>query len=138
VPIFLLLIGVIFLVSSIKGNQQELIVLIKSDFSGSNNFLLWVLAIVLIVALGYFKWIRPISDGFLGLVILVLLIANSHRGSDILTAFVKAGTSQDGLCSPGGKSSTTSAASSDAVAAVSDMLTQSENAISNITGALGF
>lgn len=95
-PIFLLAIAVIFLVASIRGNQNDLIDLLKSDFSGQNNFLLWVLAIVVIVGLGTFKTIRPISDAFLGLVILVIIIANYKGSGDIFSSFitqVKRGTS---------------------------------------------
>jgi hypothetical protein len=95
-PVFLLIIAVIFLVAAIKGNQNELLTLLKSDFSGQNNFILWVLAIVVIVGLGNFKAIRPISDAFLGLVILVIIVANYKRGGDIFSSFinqVKVGTS---------------------------------------------
>ena len=80
-PIFLLLIGIIFLVASIRGNQNELIDLLREDFSGKNNFILWVLALVIIVAFGNFKQLRPISDGFLGLVILVIIISNYKKGN---------------------------------------------------------
>jgi len=82
------MIAVIFLVASIRGNQNDLIDLLKQDFSGQNNFLLWVLAIVVIVGLGTFKPIRPISDAFLGLVILVIIIANYKGSGDIFSSFI--------------------------------------------------
>lgn len=93
-PFFLLIIGIIFLVAVIRGNQNDLLNLVKSDFGGSNNFLLWVMAIVIIVALGSFKTIRPVSDAFLGLIILVIIVANYKRG-DLFSNFlsqVKRGT----------------------------------------------
>lgn len=95
-PIFLLIVGVIFLVAAIRGNQNDLMDLLKSDFGGSNNFLLWVMAIVVIVGLGNFRAIRPVSDAFLGLVILVIVVANYKNGKDIFSSFlsqVKNGTS---------------------------------------------
>lgn len=95
-PIFLLIIGVIFLVAAVRGNQKDLLDLIRDDFSGQNNFFLWVLAIVIIVALGNFKAIKPISDAFLGLVILVIIVANYKNGKDIFSSFmtqIKNGTS---------------------------------------------
>lgn len=95
-PIFLLVIGAVFLISAIRGNQCDLIDLLKSDFSGKNNFLLWVMAIVIIVALGTFKAIKPVSDAFLGLVILVIIVAKYKDGKDIFGSFltqVKNGTS---------------------------------------------
>lgn len=87
-PFFLLLVGMIFLVAAIRGNQSELIDLAKSDFSGSNNFFLWVMAIVVIVLLGNFKVIKPISDAFLGLIILVIVVANYKNGSNLINNFV--------------------------------------------------
>ena len=95
-PVFLLIIAVIFLVAAIRGNQNDLINLLRDDFSGQNNFILWVLAIVVIVGLGSFKAIKPLSDAFLGLVILVIIVANYKKGGDIMSKFinqVKAGTS---------------------------------------------
>lgn len=90
------MIAVIFLVAAIRGNQNDLIELLKQDFSGQNNFILWVLAIIVIVGLGTFKPIRPVSDAFLGLVILVIIIANYKGSGDIFTSFinqVRSGTS---------------------------------------------
>lgn len=94
-PYFLLIAGIIFLVTGIRGNQNDLITLLKSDFSGANNFIYWVMAIVVIVMIGYIKVIRPVSDAFLGLVILVIIVANYKRGGDIFSSFinqVRAGT----------------------------------------------
>lgn len=73
-----------------------MITLLKQDFSGQNNFILWVLAIVVIVGLGSIKAVRPISDAFLGLIILVIILATYKGGKDIMASFlaqVKAGTS---------------------------------------------
>ena len=87
-----LIIGLIVLVAAIRGKQTDLWNLIRSDFTGSNNFFYWVLAVILLVALGTFKPIRPITDAFLGLIILVILIGNK----DLVGSFtqqVKAGTS---------------------------------------------
>lgn len=95
-PLFLLLLGVIFLVAAIRGNQNDLLDLLKDDFSGDNNFLLWVLSLVILVGVGQFKAVRPISDAFLGLIILVIIIANYKRGGDIFSSFIvqlKSGTS---------------------------------------------
>lgn len=95
-PLFLVIVGVIFLVSAIRGNQNDLIDLLKADFSGNNNFILWVLAIIVIVSAGTFKPIKPISDAFLGLVILVIIVANYRNGKDLFSSFVqqvKEGTS---------------------------------------------
>lgn len=95
-PFFLLAIGFIALVAAIRGNQDDLLTVIKSDLTGPNNFFLWIAAVVLIVALGQIKSLRGISDAFLGLVILVIIVANNKNGKNILESFVsqvKRGTS---------------------------------------------
>lgn len=95
-PFFLLIAGIIFLVAAIRGNQGELFSLLKEDFGGDNNFFVWVLAIVVIALLGNIKTIKPVSDAFLGLVILVIIVANYGRNKDLFSSFVdqvKQGTS---------------------------------------------
>lgn len=91
-PVALILMGIILLVSALKGTQRDLFALLKDDFSGSNNFFVWVLAFVFIIAVGYAKPLRPLSNAFLGLIILVLLVQNKGFFPSFL-AQVKAGTS---------------------------------------------
>ena len=94
-PFFLLIVGSIFLVAAVRGNQDDLIKLIKDDFSGNNNFIYWVMAIVFISMLGNIKVLKPVSDAFLALVILVIIVASYKKG-DLINSFltqVKNGTS---------------------------------------------
>jgi hypothetical protein len=91
-PLFLIVVGLVLLVASIRGTQKELFDTLKSDFTGSNNFVFWVLALGIISALGTIKTIRPVTQGFLALVILVIFLVN--RG--LIPSFidqVKRGTS---------------------------------------------
>lgn len=83
-----LIVGMIFLVSAIKGTQHDLWMLVKSDFTGSGNFFYWVLAIIIIVVLGNIKSIRPVTDAFLGLVILVIILAQYKGGNDLFSSFI--------------------------------------------------
>jgi hypothetical protein len=50
--------------------------LVKDDFTGNNPFWKWMLAILLIGATGYVPNLRPISRGFMALVIVVFLLSN--------------------------------------------------------------
>lgn len=83
-PLFLAAIATIFLVSAIKGTLTTskagpgLLDLLRGDFVGQNNFLIWLAAIIGLGSLGYIKQIQPIVNAFLGLVILVLFL--SHKG----------------------------------------------------------
>lgn len=77
--ILLLIVGVILIVVGLNGKVDEFTGLIKSDFTSDGevaSFPVWVMAIVLIGALGYSKTLKPISNAFLVLVFLAIFITN--------------------------------------------------------------
>lgn len=91
-----LFVGVLLLIAAWKKKQGDLFKLLKDDFTGEGNFFYWVLAIIALVALGSFRPIRPVTDAFLGLVILIIVIAPYRNGRDLFSEFrsqVKEGTS---------------------------------------------
>jgi hypothetical protein len=65
--------------------------LIKDDFTGSDPFWKWILAIFLIGAVGYIPDMRPISRGFMALVIVVFLLSNQALFTQLTNTF-KSGT----------------------------------------------
>jgi hypothetical protein len=73
-PFVLIVAGVVLLVAAIRDTQQQLFYLVAGDFTGKNNFIYWFLSIVIIGAVGYIPRMKPISDGFLILVILTLFL----------------------------------------------------------------
>lgn len=75
-PFVLIAIGALILVTVIRGTQGQLASLLKGDFTGSNSFWRWIIAIGIIGAVGYLPKLKPVSDGFLVLVLLVLFISN--------------------------------------------------------------
>ena len=75
-PLALLVIGVIFLVAAIRGTQGDLFDILKDDFSGSNNFFYWGLSFFIIGAVGYYRPLRPLSQSFMLLIVLVLFLSN--------------------------------------------------------------
>lgn len=77
-PMVLLVIGIVFLTAAIRGKQELLFDTLKDDFTGSNNFIYWGLSLFVIGAVGYYKPLRPISNSFMVLVIIVLFL--SHEG----------------------------------------------------------
>lgn len=103
-PFALLIVGIILLVSAVRNTQGDLYTLVKGDFSGPNNYLYWVVSILIIGAVGYIDTLRPISRMFLVLVIVVLFL--SHGGvfqqlnSQLFspsTSVASVGASSDGL-----------------------------------------
>jgi hypothetical protein len=91
-----LFIGALFLIAAWKNKHKDLFALLRDDFTGEGNFFYWTLAIMALIALGSFKPIRPISDAFLGLLLLVIIIAPYRQGRDLfseLRSQIKEGTS---------------------------------------------
>jgi hypothetical protein len=76
----LLLVGLVMIVSAVRNTQDALVCLIKGDFTttGSNtgNFLYWVVALLIIGAVGYINKLKPVSDAFLVMIILALFLAS--------------------------------------------------------------
>ena len=75
-PLALVVLGVLFMVVGIRGTQTDLFNLLKGDFTGPGNFIYWVVAILIIGATGYIKPFKPVSDAFLVLVLLVMVLSN--------------------------------------------------------------
>lgn len=75
-PFVLLALGILFFIVSLQGTQGSLFTLLKSEFVGTNSFVVWAAAFVIIGLLGYIRPIRPITHAFLVLLLLVLVLTN--------------------------------------------------------------
>lgn len=75
-PFVFVVIGILFLVVAVRGTQTQMFALLKSEFVGTNSFVPWAAAILILGAIGYAKPIKPIADAMIGLIILVMLLAN--------------------------------------------------------------
>jgi hypothetical protein len=92
-PFVLIIAGVVLIISAVRNTQQQLFYLLALDFTGPHNFIFWFLSILLIGALGYIPKAKPLSDGFLILVILVLFL---KKGTGFFDMFQKQiGTTQN-------------------------------------------
>lgn len=74
-PFALIVFGAVLLVSSVRNTQADLWKLIQGDFTGQGNFIYWFLSIMAIGAVGYVEKLKPISNAFLLLVIIVLFLS---------------------------------------------------------------
>lgn len=75
----LIFIGLIMIVVGARDKTQEFETLLKSDFLGDGRgapFLAWIVAALAIAALGSFKPLRGVADGFLFLIAAVILLSN--------------------------------------------------------------
>jgi len=90
-PVFFLVVGLLFLVAVIRGQDEtdKLLALIKGDFSGPNNFLMWIVSIAGIGLIGYWRQARQFSNVFLGLVFVVLIFTKKGPGGqDLISSFI--------------------------------------------------
>lgn len=75
-PLVFLFIGVVFLVLARNGTQGDFETLLKSEFRGNQNFLVWASAFIILGLIGFWKTARPITDALIGLILFVLIISN--------------------------------------------------------------
>lgn len=86
-PIAFIAVGALFLIAAVRGTINDydngkpgLLTLLKSDFvstSAQGNFLIWMVSLWIIGALGYIPGFKPIANALLFLVVLVLFLSNS-------------------------------------------------------------
>lgn len=75
-PFALLIVGIVLVVSAVRGTTDNLTTLVKGDFTGQDNFIYWFVSILIIGALGYIDALKGLSRMFLALVIVVLFLRN--------------------------------------------------------------
>lgn len=73
-PFALTIIGLFLLIAGVRNTQDQLFTLVHGDFTGSDNFIFWFLAILLIGAIGYVDKLKPLSTAFLVLIVSVLFL----------------------------------------------------------------
>jgi len=96
-PFALLLVGILLVVAAVRNTvtdnsttgQKGLTTLVKGDFTGQNNFIYWLVAILVIGALGYIDSLKTLSRAFMGL-ILVALFLTGKNGSNFFSGFQSA------------------------------------------------
>ena len=89
-PFVILFIGAVFLAAGIRGTQSNytsggnsypgLFSLLQGDFSGPGNFLYWLAALGAVGAVGYVPKFKPVSNAFLVLIILQMILKNGKQG----------------------------------------------------------
>lgn len=75
----LIFIGLILVIVGARDKTEEFEKLISSDLLGEGNetpFLAWIIAVLVLAAIGSYKPLRGITDGFLILIGLVIILSN--------------------------------------------------------------
>lgn len=93
-PFALLVVGITLLTAGVRGTQGTLFSLIQGDFSGSDNFVYWFVAIILVGLLGYVPKLKYLSWAFLALILVVLLLSHNGFFGKLTSALGTTNTSQ--------------------------------------------
>lgn len=99
-PIGLVIIGLLMIVTGVKGTQAEFGAQVIGDFTGPGNFIYWLASLGAVGALGYVPAFRKFSIAFMTLIIVAMLIANKGFFAQLQTALqtgpVSPATAKDG------------------------------------------
>jgi len=77
-PFAFILVGILLLVSGVRKTSTDLVGLIKSDFTGSDNFIYWLASILVIGSVGYIDQFKALSRAFMVLVIVILILTDGQ------------------------------------------------------------
>lgn len=75
-PFALVIIGLLMIITGINNTYSPFASQLSQDFSGSKSFLVWVLALGAVGALGYIKDLRTFSHYFMALILISMILAN--------------------------------------------------------------
>lgn len=89
-PFVFLIIGIVLVIAGVRDKSADLYTLIKGDFTGANNYLYWMVSILIIGAIGYIEVLKPVSRAFMVLVIIVLFISANKQGVGFFKQFQNA------------------------------------------------
>ena len=70
----LLFIGLSLVIVTVRNTQANFTARVANDFTGTGNFFYWIVAIVIIGAIGFIPKAKVISDLFLVLVLLAVFL----------------------------------------------------------------
>jgi hypothetical protein len=102
----LLFVGIALVISAIQGTLSQLGSLLKGDLTGKGNFLFWLVCILVVGSVGYVQRFRVLSDTFMALLIIVIVIANQN-GNGFFSKLTSALDSSENTPSSSGIATTT-------------------------------
>lgn len=97
-PLLFIGTGLILVLTGLKGDGGKLWGLVQGDFVGPNNFVYWMVAMLVLGALGYIPALEKLSRLFVILVVVVLLLDNKGFFAQ-LQAFINSGSAASGTSS---------------------------------------
>ena len=89
-PIALIAIGLVMIIAAGRDQSAALVTLVQGDFQtnaqGIPGFLQWILAFVIVGALGFVPKLKPLSVAFMALLLIAIFLTKGVGFFDKLTA----------------------------------------------------
>lgn len=82
-PLVLLIVGGVLLLASVRGDPQAIGALVQRDFTGERGFASFAAAFLVVGAVGFVPGMRPLSQVFLALMVVSLILAFTKRGGKL-------------------------------------------------------
>jgi len=86
----LLFVGLILFITGVTGETEKFSETVKADLKGDGTsapFAVWIFTVLFIALIGAWKPLRPVSDGFLTLVVLSFVLSNAGLIGEFSRAF---------------------------------------------------
>lgn len=80
-PWLFVIIGILFVIVGLRDKTDEFHAILADDFGGPDSFANWMIAVFLIGAIGLYRPLRGVSDGFLILLILAVFLQGNFVDS---------------------------------------------------------
>lgn len=107
-PLALLAFGMLAVITGIKGNEADVANQLKTDLTGSGNFLYWIAALVVLAIIGRVGGFPNAAKTFMALIVVVYVLSQNGLWANATSAL--AGTSA--ASGTGAATSTTGASTS--------------------------
>ncbi|MEB2538392.1 MULTISPECIES: hypothetical protein [Bacillati] len=75
-PFALVIIGLLMIITGINNTYSQFGSQLQQDFTGSKSFVVWILALGSVGALGYIKDLRQFSHYFMALILISMILSN--------------------------------------------------------------
>lgn len=85
-PFALIIFGAVLFIAGVRGEHKTLAGLVQGDFTGTNNFFVWIVALGAVGALGYVKPLQKFSVAFMTLILLGIVLKTN---TGVFAQFVK-------------------------------------------------
>lgn len=73
-PFAFIIVGLVMVISGVRGTSSYLLTLVKGDITGKNGYLYWMVTILAVGAVGYIPSFKSVSRAFLTLILVVLVL----------------------------------------------------------------